>query len=1050
MKGARAVYRHRMWVIMCVSRISVTSMNRNGAPKFGGWSTTSPSQQSIMARPGPVPHWEVSLLVDPPQQPEGSPVLSLKEHKALMSLAEAARDRGDAHRAYSLAEKAYTGCRAISSLLYALDIRMNELKEPAFCAAAYELILGRTLSAQDRTVCELAKCAAIKLLETERERDEASEGAARLAQRAGELRDAAERFRDAAGYSSPGKSTSSTMPTVTAAVVDAVDAAADVGAVEDTAAERGTTPGPQAESSPQWLRQAAPALYDVGPTPSSSTSAAAAPSTSVAATRSPARRIASLDDDDEEETGNDGFNDDGSRPPPLHIPRTPRGTPETMLGLMGRSRCAAASPLYTSRVRTLPFEIQRSREMNASTDSGMSLRSRRLVRFSSHRLHENDEEESTSLEAIAERQRARERERAYERELAYERERARQSERARRTPSTPPLISPLLPRRSPRREYASTLAPRMPQGPCGGVFATIHLLVSQLQSALPVQDLELWLDQLPGLEAQRPPPLLGVRPLERAEVLARFLRMECTLWEAQQLYLDSHALYLRQWIALKVQALYRARVARRELSARRNARWLETHLRHSLGFWQHGLTFKCFHGWRAVYDAKQRVRHEAIKVAMRWASNRVSRALRTWIDVCEGRRAVKRTLQRVLHFWREGKLKAEARAYRRWVETWVKRCDERRLKEEKRKQTERREQVMRRAVRALQRPDLFWALLSWKGHLEARARAQELLRKALNLWLRMLIAQRFRVWKGHSEARSWALELMRKALSSWRHALIAVRFRHWAKQTNQRPLARRDEQLLSYRYLASVHELLGRPCVKRGRFTSRWRSVELRLSATELTYASGKPTALKLRAVPLGWIQEVFSTGPARIRIADESISSSLSSSRSSGDGRGAEVHNGHAFVFLPPLSACWRFVLMLSPLGRQQCGAKELHFGCRSLEAMHCWVEALQNAVPQNAIPQNAIPQNAIPRPTAPSPAPSWEFGAAMASASPLRPAANPPSRANAKMSAARPSPYKAPPPSPSKMPSRSPQMSPTSRGPPLVPPRIPARAQPMGALRM
>jgi hypothetical protein len=52
--------------------------------------------------------------------------------------------------------------------------------------------------------------------------------------------------------------------------------------------------------------------------------------------------------------------------------------------------------------------------------------------------------------------------------------------------------------------------------------------------------------------------------------------------------------------------------------------------------------------------------------------------------------------------------------------------------------------------------------------------------------------------------------------------------------------------------------------------------------------------------------------------------------------------------------------------------------------------------------------------------------------------------------MSAARPSPYKAPPPSPSKMPSRSPQMSPTSRGPPLLPPRIPARAQPMGTLRM
>ena len=85
----------------------------------------------------------------------------------------------------------------------------------------------------------------------------------------------------------------------------------------------------------------------------------------------------------------------------------------------------------------------------------------------------------------------------------------------------------------------------------------------------PRSGLEEWLDALPGLEPQRQPPLLGVRPLERGEAIARVLRMECTLWEAQQAYLDSHRLYLRQWIALQLQGLYRGRKAREEV--RRNA-----------------------------------------------------------------------------------------------------------------------------------------------------------------------------------------------------------------------------------------------------------------------------------------------------------------------------------------------------------------------------------------------------------------------------------------------------------------------------------------------
>ena len=72
----------------------------------------------------------------------------------------------------------------------------------------------------------------------------------------------------------------------------------------------------------------------------------------------------------------------------------------------------------------------------------------------------------------------------------------------------------------------------------------------------PRSGLEEWLDSFPGLEPRRYPPLLGVRPLERGEAIARFLRMECTLWEAQKAYTDSHRLYVRQWIALQLQALF--------------------------------------------------------------------------------------------------------------------------------------------------------------------------------------------------------------------------------------------------------------------------------------------------------------------------------------------------------------------------------------------------------------------------------------------------------------------------------------------------------------
>jgi len=129
-----------------------------------------------------IPVWEVSLLVDPPK-PEQQ--LSLREHESLMSMAERARVDGQAYRAYTLAEQAYTGRRVVSSLLYALDIRVNELGEPAFGAAAFHSMLRMlALGTRERYDCERAHERAAKLMEAEREQGDA----ARLIQRAAEVR----------------------------------------------------------------------------------------------------------------------------------------------------------------------------------------------------------------------------------------------------------------------------------------------------------------------------------------------------------------------------------------------------------------------------------------------------------------------------------------------------------------------------------------------------------------------------------------------------------------------------------------------------------------------------------------------------------------------------------------------------------------------------------------------------------------------------------------------------------------------------------------------
>lgn len=50
------------------------------------------------------------------------------------------------------------------------------------------------------------------------------------------------------------------------------------------------------------------------------------------------------------------------------------------------------------------------------------------------------------------------------------------------------------------------------------------------------------------------------------------------------------------------------------------------------------------------------------------------------------------------------------------------------------------------------------------------------------------------------------------------------------------------------------------------------------------------------------------------------------------------------------PQRACWKWVVQLTPIGRQTLGPRNLTFGCQTAEAMSCWVDELRRALAAHA----------------------------------------------------------------------------------------------------
>ena len=140
------------------------------------------------------------------------------------------------------------------------------------------------------------------------------------------------------------------------------------------------------------------------------------------------------------------------------------------------------------------------------------------------------------------------------------------------------------------------------------------------------QVLERALQRLPGMHAERAAALLGVRPMERAEAMARVLRCESTVWEARAAYRDSHLLYHRQRLALLLQAACRRGQAQLEARERRGA----LRARHVIARWRLREATLVFDAWWGEVERGRRVWERASSAAARLLQHAVARAFGAW------------------------------------------------------------------------------------------------------------------------------------------------------------------------------------------------------------------------------------------------------------------------------------------------------------------------------------------------------------------------------------------------------------------------------------
>ena len=292
---------------------------------------------------------------------------------------------------------------------------------------------------------------------------------------------------------------------------------------------------------------------------------------------------------------------------------------------------------------------------------------------------------------------------------------------------------------------------------------------------------------LPGLQPESPDHLLGVRPLERSEAIARVLRFECTPWEAHAYYRDSQSLYQRQRLALLLQGLYRRRearsIAKARLHAQRQARYSLSSIRPrmlaAINHWRSRWLWRCFGAWRSELYHSWRVLDKAFSAVRRLSNLDLSRALNTWAQTVRERRQAFQLLKQAVRSWLQ-------RCFARGFRTWASHS----------KAQQRAFRGLRRAVMAILLRELRLALTTWQSTMHSRKRVTSSPPQARAYSVRCCpMAPQFSASTDtiHSHASHsslaiptrlplalvQAMQLLRSTLSTWANRRLANYWRHW-------------------------------------------------------------------------------------------------------------------------------------------------------------------------------------------------------------------------------------------------------------------------------
>ena len=301
------------------------------------------------------------------------------------------------------------------------------------------------------------------------------------------------------------------------------------------------------------------------------------------------------------------------------------------------------------------------------------------------------------------------------------------------------------------------------------------------------------------------PAAAGGAPLERTEAIARFLRCECTLWDAKAAWEDSHKLYLRQWLALELQSLYRRRSTRREYSQRISGIHHEQRLRRAVGMWRQRTATRCFVAWRDLALKTLRARQVQVSALARLFGQPSSRAFNAWRERAASRKENEARIRKAVGMWTDMRMRALAR--------W----------KQKTRTRHRRRQILTRAAKAWAAPDLRYAMNQWQALTATRRRALSAARKTIKHWQNRSVSVCFRQWANVSQRTAAGLR-RRRALGGRGGGGRGVlsdssdgsASDSYHRQLGFPPASPFGEGAGGAGGGMGARDLLGRPCVKKG------------------------------------------------------------------------------------------------------------------------------------------------------------------------------------------------------------------------------------------